>query len=167
MILTRSKEPPQSGEPSHGQHSQESVRTRPGALSRRRALAGRYRGTGCRLRDRAEVRPDLGIEKDLDVVFAESFEAASISSVVGNWEEAQWPENMALASDVPPMSGGKNSLHADGVAALYRRLLPGYDELYFRFYVKIDPTCTDSPALAIGWADAAQAFGISVPAKRA
>lgn len=84
---------------------------------------------------------DVGIAEDPAVVFTESFDEGSLDEVISNWEEAQWPENMSFSSDVPESSGGQSSLHANGVAALYRRLLPGFDELYFRFYVKIDPAC--------------------------
>jgi hypothetical protein len=48
---------------------------------------------------------------------------------------------------MPPGSAGRHSLRmthiggkSDG-AHLYRRLLPGYDQLYVRFYVKFDPQC--------------------------
>ncbi len=89
----------------------------------------------------AEYAHDVGIESDPRVVFVESFDAPDLEAVQANWDEAQWPENMALVEDAPPLSGGTKSLHAASSAALYRRLLPGYDEIYVRYYVKIDPAC--------------------------
>ncbi len=54
---------------------------------------------------------------------------------------------MSLTDDMPAASGGKRSLlmtHVGGKGEgghLYRRLQPGYDKLYGRFYVKFDPDC--------------------------
>jgi hypothetical protein len=54
---------------------------------------------------------------------------------------------MSLSLDVPLDSGGTRSLlmtHVGGRSNgghLYRRLLPGYDRLHVRFYVKFDPDC--------------------------
>ena len=90
---------------------------------------------------------DKGIEKDPAVVFAESFEAESLEGVWSRWESVQTREIMSLSPDVPAVSGGKHSLlmtHVGGRSTgghLYRRLLPGYDKLHVRFYVKFDPAC--------------------------
>lgn len=90
---------------------------------------------------------DVGIEMDPNVVFAENFEAPSLDDVTARWESVSNAEIMSLASDVPQASAGSHSLlmtHVGGRSTgghLYRRLLPGYDRLYVRFYVKFDPDC--------------------------
>jgi hypothetical protein len=54
---------------------------------------------------------------------------------------------MSLSADVPAASSGKKSLlmsHVGGESTgghLYRRLLPGYEQLYVRFYVKFAEDC--------------------------
>ncbi|MBN2315480.1 MAG: hypothetical protein JXM79_16240 [Sedimentisphaerales bacterium] len=54
---------------------------------------------------------------------------------------------MSLSTDTPEASGGKHSLlmtHIGGQGTgghLYRRLSPGYEQLYVRFYVKFAPDC--------------------------
>ncbi len=95
----------------------------------------------------AKYPGDEGIESDPAVVFAEGFEADSIETVWSRWESVENKSIMSLASDVPAGSGGAKSLlmtHVGGASNgghLYRRLLPGYDKLYVRFYVKFDPDC--------------------------
>ena len=90
---------------------------------------------------------DIGIESDPNVVFVENFEESSVSAVIARWDSYKRSDHMSLVSDVPPPSSGAASLlmthvGGDGDAIdLYTRLLPGYDELYFRFYVKIDTAC--------------------------
>ncbi|UCG56563.1 MAG: hypothetical protein JSU70_17075 [Phycisphaerales bacterium] len=94
-----------------------------------------------------KYKADEGIEKDADVIFAENFEEGSFSAVKTRWESIQNEEIMSLSADVPQDSSGKHSLlmrHVGGKGTgghLYRRLLPGYKRLYFRFYVKFDPDC--------------------------
>ncbi|MEJ2701560.1 MAG: hypothetical protein P8Z79_03875 [Sedimentisphaerales bacterium] len=95
----------------------------------------------------SKYKGDRGIEKDPDVIFVENFEADSLKIVTSHWDSVQSPEIMSLSKDVPEASGGKHSLlisHIGGQgtgAHLYRRLLPGYDQLFVRFYVKFDPDC--------------------------
>jgi predicted amidohydrolase len=95
----------------------------------------------------AKYPGDVGIEKDPRVVFAENFERASLDELKKRWETVTQPETMTLEEDVPAGSGGKRSLmmaHIGGKSSgghLYRRLQPGYDKLYGRFYVKFDPDC--------------------------
>ncbi|MBN1363113.1 MAG: hypothetical protein JW993_21110 [Sedimentisphaerales bacterium] len=90
---------------------------------------------------------DLGIEKDPNVVFAENFEAQSLEDVTARWESVTNAQMMSLSADVPQASSGSRSLlmtHVGGRSTgghLYRRLPPGYDQLYLRFYVKFDPNC--------------------------
>ncbi len=99
-----------------------------------KGLAARYKG-------------DRGIDNDPDVIFAESFEEGSLDAVKAHWESVQNIDIMSLSDDISPASTGKQSLlmtHIGGKntgAHLYRRLLPGYDQLYVRFYVKFDPDC--------------------------
>ena len=90
---------------------------------------------------------DKGIEDDPAVVFAESFEAESLEAVTKRWESVQNSDILSLSSEVPPASGGGRSLlmsHVGGKsngAHLYRRLQPGYEKLYVRFYVRFDRDC--------------------------
>jgi hypothetical protein len=100
----------------------------------RQGLAGKYDG-------------DEGIQKDPNVIFAESFEEGSLDPVKSRWESVKNIEIMSLSSDVPAASSGKHSLlmtHVGGKGTgghLYRRLLPGYEQLYVRFYVKFARDC--------------------------
>ncbi len=90
---------------------------------------------------------DKGLASDPAVVFAEDFEEGSLDAVCKRWESIENRGIMSLAADIPPGSGGARSLlmtHVGGKSNgghLYRRLLPGYDKLYVRFYVKFDPDC--------------------------
>ncbi len=90
---------------------------------------------------------DAGIGSDPQVVFAEDFEDRSLDTVLARWESVSAREIMTLSPDVPAGSGGKQSLLMSHVGGknhgghLYRRLLPGYDMLHVRFYVKFDPDC--------------------------
>jgi hypothetical protein len=95
----------------------------------------------------AKYPGDKGIEKDPSVIFFEGFEVSSIEELKSRWEDISHPEIMSLSPDTPPNSFGKSSLlmtHIGGQGTgghLYRRLLPGYDQLFIRFYVKFDPDC--------------------------
>jgi hypothetical protein len=90
---------------------------------------------------------EAGIENDPAVVFVEGFEEGNLDAVGKRWDSAENKGIMSLSPDVPPGSGGTHSLlmsHVGGKSNggnLYRRLLPGYDKLYVRFYVKFDPDC--------------------------
>ncbi|MBC7326693.1 hypothetical protein H5T87_01090 [bacterium] len=96
----------------------------------------------------AEKYPgDKGIERDPDVIFFEGFEVSSIKELEKYWENISNPQIMSLSNDVPPGSAGSHSLlmtHIGGQGTgghLYRRLLPGYNQLFVRFYVKFAPDC--------------------------
>ncbi|MHC4396315.1 MAG: hypothetical protein ACYS1A_11740 [Planctomycetota bacterium] len=95
----------------------------------------------------AEKYPgDIGIESDPNVVFVENFEELSLSTVLARWESVQNSAIMSLDLDTPTSSSGNNSIliaHVEGQQSgyLYRRLLPGYDQLYLRFYVKFATDC--------------------------
>lgn len=95
---------------------------------------------------------DVGIDKDPDVVFVESFEG-SVAEICSHWEVAAGRPIMSRSDEVPPGSGGKQSLLLTRVAGgtqgyrddgnLYRRLKNdhggyGYDQLFFRFYMKFN-----------------------------
>lgn len=92
---------------------------------------------------------DVGIERDPEVLFVEDF-TGSIDAVFQRWEDVNNRELMSLSEEVPPGSAGKNSMlfthrgaggQTSSGAGLYRRLLPGYDQLYVRMYVKFNPDC--------------------------
>jgi len=95
----------------------------------------------------AKYPGDKGLEQDPAVVLVEDFEAPSLRAVTRRWEDVKTPEAMSLDNDVPPGSTGRKSLRFTHVGGgpnaihLYRRLLPGYEKLYARFYVKFDPDC--------------------------
>lgn len=90
---------------------------------------------------------DAGIERDPDIIFAEMFEVDSANQLRKRWEDVSNAEIMSLSADVPAGSAGRRSLlmtHIGGKSTgghLYRRLLPGYDQWFVRFYVKFDPRC--------------------------
>jgi len=100
----------------------------------------------------AKYPGDVGIERDPDVVFVESFEG-SVDEICSHWEGVAGKPIMSKSDDVPPGSGGKQSLLLTRVAGgtqgymdggnLYRRLKNekggyGYDQLFFRFYMKFN-----------------------------
>ena len=98
------------------------------------ALASKYPG-------------DVGIAKDPDVVFAEDFEEETFEALRARWEEIKQADIMAFSDDASAASAGKQSLlmtHVGGRGNgghLYRRLPPGHERLFLRFYVKFDPDC--------------------------
>jgi len=84
---------------------------------------------------------DQGLASDPAVVWLEDFEEGSVSAVVSRYDNANHPAGMTLVSDVPPSSCGKASLKlTSGVNAnatdLYKRLVPGHDEWFVRWYAK-------------------------------
>jgi len=96
----------------------------------------------------AKYPGDRGIENDADVVFVESFESTRpVDQLKQRWENVKNAGIMSLSDDVPRASLGNRSLlmtHVGGESTgghLYRRLLPGYDRLNVRFYVKFDENC--------------------------
>jgi predicted amidohydrolase len=95
----------------------------------------------------AKYPGDAGIDKDPAVIFVESFEAPPLEETLKRWESVSGAEILSLSGDTPGPSGGKRSLlmtypGGKGTGAhLYRRLPPGHEELYVRFYVKFDPEC--------------------------
>jgi hypothetical protein len=92
----------------------------------------------------ANYAGDRGIEGHPAVVFVERFEG-TLEEVAARWEEVRRQDIFSLSEDVPPGAGSARSLlmshtGGDGTGGhLYRPLLPGYDRLFWRFYVKMDP----------------------------
>lgn len=85
---------------------------------------------------------DKGIENDPDVIFAENFETGAITDIPNRYNRVKNIEGMSFAPDVPSGSSGTRSLQmttlggANPAGYLYKRLSAGYDQLYFRYYVK-------------------------------
>ena len=63
----------------------------------------------------AKYPGDVGIEKDPDVVFVEYFEG-SVDEICSHWEAAAGKPIMSKSDEVPPGSGGKQSLLLTRVA---------------------------------------------------
>jgi hypothetical protein len=85
---------------------------------------------------------DVGIENDPSVVWTENFEEGSVAALVARYEDSKQP-GMGLDPDVPSGSSGKASgkLTASGAgpnAVDFYKKLPGYDELYVRYYAKYE-----------------------------
>lgn len=84
---------------------------------------------------------DVGIENDPDVILAEAFEG-SLAEIVGRWTNSQNTAGMSVTTDAPSGSGGSRSLlmtssgGANTGGQLYKKLTPGYEQLYLRYYVK-------------------------------
>ncbi len=90
---------------------------------------------------------DDGIEQDENVIFTEDFEESSIAVMTDRWESIKREDNMSFSTDTPAASSGEQSLlmthvGGDGTGShLYRRLQPGFDHVFARFYVKFDEDC--------------------------
>lgn len=93
----------------------------------------------------AKYPGDKGIEKDPQVIFYEDFEVPSIGDLAKGWENISSPQIMSLSHDTPTGKGHSLLMtHIGGQGTgghLYRRLLPGYDRLFVRFYVKFEADC--------------------------
>jgi len=106
----------------------------PGLPEGHSGIAARYPGDG-------------NIEEDPDVIFVETFDAQSLDALFKRWDEVKNSKILSLSSDVPEHSADTKSLlmtHVGGEstgAHLYRRLLPGHDQVFARFYVKFDEDC--------------------------
>ncbi|MFC2172205.1 hypothetical protein ACFLU6_06185 [Acidobacteriota bacterium] len=84
---------------------------------------------------------DAGIENDPAVVFTENFEEATIQDLLANWEDYKYSDLMSFSADLHTLTGGVQSLFMNGFADMYRRLLPGHEQLYLRFYAKFEDEC--------------------------
>jgi Putative Ig domain len=91
-------------------------------------LAGKYPG-------------DIGIGSDSAVVLYENFEEGSVATVVSRYDSHTNSPGMALVTDHPTNGPGSHAMQltsggANSATDLYKSFGPGYDELYFRYYVK-------------------------------
>lgn len=81
---------------------------------------------------------------DPSVIFVEGFEKGLNE---GRWDTVKNPEAMSVSGDRPAGSAGLHSLlvtHVKGKGSggeFYRRLLPGYDKVFVRYYVKFEEDC--------------------------
>jgi len=95
----------------------------------------------------AKYPADKGIEEDPGVIFVEKFDEGSLEEIFERWDSCNGKNIMSLSSDTPNTSSDDVSLlmtHVGGEGEgghLYRRLLPGYKQIFARFYVKFDPDC--------------------------
>ncbi len=95
----------------------------------------------------AKYLGDAGIAGDPSVLFVESFDSPSLDAVFERWEDVRNRGGMSFSPDTPEGSADGKSLlmtHVGGKdtgGQLYRRLLPGYDRVFARFYVKFDKDC--------------------------
>ena len=84
---------------------------------------------------------DVGIDKDPDVIWVENFEEGSVAALVQRYEDKK-QNGLSLDTDKPAKSSGSASgkLTASGAGPnavdFYKKLSPGYDELYVRYYAK-------------------------------
>jgi hypothetical protein len=84
---------------------------------------------------------DVGIASDPSVVWSENFEEGSVSGVLARYSSDTNPAGMMLASDHPANSSGQHAMEltAGGSTTatdFYKSFGTGYDELYYRYYVK-------------------------------
>jgi hypothetical protein len=88
---------------------------------------------------------DEGIEKHQSVVFTEKFESGTLEEILKNWTSNRGAEDEGLALDAitgPDGSPGNRSLkmtnfrNKETGSELRKILENGYDQLFFRFYVK-------------------------------
>ena len=90
---------------------------------------------------------DEGIEKAPDVIFVETFDLPSLDAIFKRWDEVKNRGIMSLSANVPEDRTDKKCLlmtHVGGKSTgghLYRRLLPGHEQVFARFYVKFDKGC--------------------------
>ena len=92
----------------------------------------------------AEKHPgDVGLGSDPAVVHYESFAEPSVAAVVARYESYVNTAGMALVADHPANSPSTRSMRftAGGkhpATDLYKSFGAGYEELYFRFYIKYE-----------------------------
>ena len=90
---------------------------------------------------------DVGIASDPAVVFAESFEEATLNEVFLRWSDVSNGAGMSFDADTPALSSGMQSLRmtselgANNGGHLYISFPAGHDLLYARFYVKFSNNC--------------------------
>ena len=84
---------------------------------------------------------DIGIAKAPAVVWYEDFSEGTLAAVLARYDSHKNPAGMALVTDHPRGSPGRYALRLTAGGAhpatdLYKQLRPGYDSLYFRYYIK-------------------------------
>ncbi len=90
---------------------------------------------------------DRQIEDDRDVLFSEKFDAPTVQEIAERWDTVSDEHVMSVSRDVPDGSADRQSLlmtHVGGQGTggqFYRRLLPGHDRVFARFYVKFAHDC--------------------------
>lgn len=95
----------------------------------------------------AKFPGDTGIERSKAVVFVERFDQVSGEAMFKRWESVRGNEGMTLVKGGVSGSGDRKALQITHVGGkgdgshLYRRLQPGYDQVFARWYVKFDPDC--------------------------
>jgi hypothetical protein len=88
---------------------------------------------------------DQGIENDPDVVFVEKFDEGSITAASARWDpNPDNPQAMTIVQGMAPpgsKAGVSSKWHYESTAAFtvgfVKTLTPGYDQLWFRYYVNI------------------------------
>jgi hypothetical protein len=84
----------------------------------------------------------MGAAIDPNVIFEEDFEAGTLNDIGNRWTDRKNIQGMSLVADVASGTGGVRSLQITSLGGtnngghLYKRLSPGYDQLYFRYYIK-------------------------------
>lgn len=90
----------------------------------------------------AEKHPgDVGMGTDPEVVLYENFQEGSVAAVTARYNTVVHTAGMALVADHPVNSPGTHAMRltSGGSTAstyLYKDFGAGYDELYFRYYIK-------------------------------
>jgi len=85
---------------------------------------------------------DEGISRDPAVVFAEDFDQAPLTQILGRFTNLKRPASFSLIDDHPPESSGHHALRIVSVGqesvggTLYKRLSKNYDRLFLRYYIK-------------------------------
>jgi hypothetical protein len=84
---------------------------------------------------------DVGLAADASVVLYENFEEGSVAAVIARYDAVAHPSGMTLVRDHPAYSSGTYALRltsggANAATHLYKRFGTGYDELFFRYYIK-------------------------------
>ena len=98
----------------------------------------------------ASYHGDVSVESHPDVLFVEKFEDATLTELFARWTGVRNGSAMAFSADVPPGSPGSRSLTIPWVGGvsdgghLYKRLSPGVETLYVRYYIKYPTSGTYS-----------------------
>jgi hypothetical protein len=98
---------------------------------------------------------DVGIGADPDVIWAESFDQASVGALTARYTAARNPRNMALVTDSPAGAGNPSSLKVTATSrstggSLYRYLDAGHEEIYLRYYIKYTDSVYHHTTVYIG-----------------